>query len=157
MQQRFLFRSFPLVVFAILVPAGDSDAHSVFSKPFRERYEYRSVTCYACHLKGKDKKGKPLGKEVLNDLGKSMKKSMAKRDFTKRINDAKKSGAKVRKKVNTAVATEFVEALKTWEKNKSPDGQTWERRLEDGGLEGMKRAKPTSTEKKAPTGSPPSS
>lgn len=117
------------------------EAHTVLKKPFQQRYDFKSVTCFACHLNAKDEDGKRLGKEHLNDYGKAMKKLTAKRQFTDRLDAAKSSASATRKKIQSEVVKEFVETLKQLEKVKSPSGKLWGELIKGGKIDGVKLKK----------------
>ncbi len=123
----------------ILASCGTAVGSTVFKKPFQQRYGYRSVSCYACHAKGKDENGKPLGKEVLNELGKEMKKQFVEYKFGKRIEEVEKADAAAKKEVHAEIAKEFLEAIEKFEKIESPNGETWGELFKAGSIEGVKK------------------
>jgi cytochrome c553 len=123
----------------MLARCGPAVGSTVFKKPFQQRYEYRSVSCYACHMKGKDENGKPLGKEVLNELGKEMKKQFAEYKFGARIEEVKKADAATKKEVHAEIAKEFLEAIEKFEEIESPSGEKWGVLFKAGSIEGVKK------------------
>ena len=125
---------------AVVGPAA-AWGHSPYGKVMKERYELRSVSCYACHVKGKDEKtGKPLGKEHLNQFGEVLHTALKDKKITERLEAAKKLSRDERTKLNEVVAAEFLEGLKKIEGQAGPGGKTWLELLKSGELEGITRA-----------------
>ena len=124
---------------AIVIPSDTCNAHTILKRPFQKRYDFKSVTCYACHVDGKDKDGKRLGKEYLNDLGKDMHSLLAERKFTERIESAKKADSATRKKAHAEIIEEFLESLDQFEQLKSPNGLLWGPLIKDGKIDGVKK------------------
>jgi hypothetical protein len=92
--------------------ASAACAHSPYGKALKEHYGLRSVTCYACHVRGKDPEtGKPLGKEHLNEFGEVLHSVLKDKQITEQIEAAKKQGPKERKKINDLAAEEFLNAF----------------------------------------------
>ena len=136
-------RNFTTVVLCclLMVVTSSFPAHSqtVFKKALQKKHDFKSVSCTACHLKGKDANGKALGKEHRNAFGEAIYKLLADKEVTKRIKEAKKAGLDAKKKVNEEVTQEFLEALSTVEEMPSQEeGSTWGELLREGKLEGVK-------------------
>ncbi len=125
-----------------MICASGVFAHTIYKRPFQKRYDFRSVSCYACHAEGKDENGKRLGKEVLNDLGKVMKKNMGDGAVTARINEVKKEERDVQKKVEAEIAAEFLKAMDEIDQLKAPDGEnTWGELIKAGKIDGVRMKK----------------
>ena len=115
-----------------------AQSQTVFKKALQQKYGFKSVSCNACHQKGKDADGKSLSKEHRNEFGEALHGLLAEKNASQRIKDAKKAGADARKKMNAEVTVEFLEALTDVEKMESPDGPSWGELLRDGKMEGVK-------------------
>lgn len=114
-------------------------AHTPYVKALKERHELRSVSCFACHAKGKDEEtGRPLGKEHLNALGESLHAMLKDKKITERIEAAKQLSIAERKAVNEEAAAEFLKAMEQIESKPSADGKTWLQLIQTGELEGIR-------------------
>ena len=119
--------------------ASASYAHSPYGKALKEHYGLRSVTCYACHVRGKDPEtGKPLGKEHLNEFGEVLHGVLKEKQITQQIEAAKKEGPKERKQVNELATEEFLKAFATVKTSASASERTWEELITSGEQEGIK-------------------
>ena len=126
-----------------MIFASGVSAHTLYKRPFQKRYDFRTVSCYACHVDAKDENGKRVGKEELNDLGKVIKGNMGDGTVTERINEAKKEERDVQKKLEAEIAEEFLKAMDEIDKLKSPDGETtWGELIKAGKIDGVKMKKP---------------
>lgn len=130
----------------VVATSGSAEAYTVFKKPFQQRYGFRSVSCFSCHEKGKDKDGKPLGKEFLNELGKDMKKLFVESNLAERLDGAKKADSESKKKVHEEISKEFLQAIEKFETMKSPRGDPWGELIKAGKIEGVKMRKPKKEE-----------
>ncbi len=116
-------------------------AHSPYGRALKERHELRSVSCYACHVKGKNEDtGKPLGKEHLNEFGEVLRVVLEDKNFTQRLEAAKELSREERDKVNQEAAVEFLKALEQIENKAATGGKTWTRLIKSGDLEGIRIA-----------------
>ena len=111
--------------------AVDVQAESRFGSVMKKRYELRSVTCYACHVKGKDK-------EVLNDFGQDVAKTTDGLKLSQRLEAAKSLASEERQAVYRQVDQEFGEALKKLDKLQAPSGKTYAEAIPRGEIEGTK-------------------
>ena len=126
-------------LFVMMVAPTIALGHSPYAKALKTHYELRSVSCYACHAKGKDKKtGKSLGKEHLNSFGKAQAALLKDKKVKQRLEDVKKSSREEREKVNEAVAAEFLKVMAKIEKQPAADKKTWLELLKSGKLEGIR-------------------
>ena len=128
------------LVFAIQAPL---QAPTQFKKALQEEYSFKSVSCYVCHVKGKDAEGKTLGKEHRNEFGEVLSKLLEGTDVTKKIMDAKEAykedhDKEKRDAVYDAATEEFKKALEKAKPMKSKDGPTWDELLKGAKLEGLK-------------------
>ena len=124
-----------------LLVCGAARGHTPYAKAMKARYELRSVSCYACHVKGKDEAtGKPLGKEHLNKFGIALHAVLKDKGITAKLAAAKELEREQRDKVNEAAAAEFLSALKQIENKPNDDDKSWRQLIESGQLEGIKLA-----------------
>ncbi len=70
-----------------------AQSQTVFKKALQQKYGFKSVSCNACHQKGKDADGKSLSKEHRNEFGEALHGLLAEKNASQRIKDAKKAGA----------------------------------------------------------------
>jgi hypothetical protein len=131
-----------LIVAAICAALGPSsyvNAHIPYAMALRKHYELRLVTCYACHVQGKDEvTGKPLGKEHLNELGQSLDKLLKEKKITAQIEAAKNEDAAARKRVNNLATEEFLKAWKLVENETNSGQRTWREQIQAGEHEGIR-------------------
>ena len=120
--------------------AATADAHPPFGLAFKNRYDFRSVTCYACHIQGKDESGQLLSREHRNVLGKALAALLEEKKITERIEAAKELTFTERKKVNDAATEDFLKALEQLESKPAPEagGKTWEELIKSGQWEGIR-------------------
>jgi hypothetical protein len=134
------FTAFLCGLLAITLNLYPACGQLVFKTALQKKYDFKTVSCLTCHAKGKDAKGKPLGKEHRNLFGKQFEKLLKSKQVTKRLNDAKAlKDAKAKQKVTDAVTAEFLEALKKVEQLKSPTGPAWGELLREAKIEGVKK------------------
>ena len=119
--------------------AATAEAHPPFGLALKNAYDFRSVTCYACHIQGKDEEGKILGREHRNELGKALAKLLEEKMISERIEAAKELTFTERKKVNDAATEEFLKALEQLEDKPAPEagGKTWGELIKSGEWEGV--------------------
>ncbi len=137
-----------LLVFALLVAmvalgiTTTARGHSPYGKALKENYELKAVTCYACHLRGKDEKtGKPLGKEHLNEFGQALNDVLKDKKIKERIESAKEQSAEERQKMNDVAAEEFLKAFGTIKSQANSSGKTWMELIQSGEHEGIRLQK----------------
>ncbi|MBW3595785.1 MAG: hypothetical protein KY475_00760 [Planctomycetes bacterium] len=113
--------------------------HPPFGLALKAKYELRLVTCYACHVKGKDESGKLLGREHRNEFGQALHEALKEKNITARIEAAKELSFLERKEVNEAATADFLKALEQLEdKPAAESGKTWRELIESGEMEGVK-------------------
>jgi hypothetical protein len=119
--------------------ASAVNAHTPYGMALRKHFNLRSVTCYACHMKGNDQEtGKPLGKEHLNELGKSLDELLREKQITAQMEAAKTGTAADRKRVNQLATDEFLKAWKQLENETNSNQRTWREQIEAGEHEGIR-------------------
>jgi hypothetical protein len=138
MQRATWIGAFGILTFAGF--AATADAHPPFGLALKNHYDFRSVTCYACHIQGKDEEGKILGREHRNELGKALAALLEDKNITEQIEAAKELTFTERKKVNDAATEEFLKAMEQLESKPAPeaDGKTWGELIKSGEWEGVK-------------------
>jgi hypothetical protein len=133
--------AFGLVGIALLASAASAD--TLFMKALKAKYDYKIVSCYTCHAKGKDPAtGEPFGKEVRNDFGKLFEPALAGKDIKGRIAEAKEADDAKKAEINEAITADFLAALATVEAMQAADGKTYAEHLKAGTQEGVKLKTP---------------
>ncbi len=120
-----------------------ASAHPQFMKALKAKYDFRSVSCYTCHMKGKDPKtDKPYGKDVRNDFGKLFVPLLEGKNIDKRAEEAaeskKNDDEATAEKLDAGLTADFLEALDKVEAMKNADGKTYGELLKKGEIEGVK-------------------
>lgn len=127
-----------LLVFAVILGsvAAPSDvlAHIQLARPFKPRYELRTITCAACH----DKEQKEKSRDALTDLGKDLAKLLEGKRISERIEEAKDFSGDERKEFFETIEKETIEALEKLDKMKAPNGKLYAEALPAGDLDGTK-------------------
>ena len=113
----------------------------IFRKAFQEKHELKTVSCYVCHVKGKDAEGNLLGKEHRNEFGRSIAKLLEGKNVTQRIKDARDLDEDAKQKVYDETTKEFLQAVEKVEKTKSSKGTTWEELIKAGDLDAIEELK----------------
>jgi hypothetical protein len=126
---------------------GTASAHPQFMKALKAKYEFGTVSCYTCHMKGKDPAtDKPYGKEVRNDFGQLFLPGLKGKDIDKRAEES----AELKKdsdfdapnpeaeKIDAGLTADFLEVLGKVEAMKNADGKTYGELLKKGEIEGTK-------------------
>jgi hypothetical protein len=112
-----------------------SAAQTKLGTVFKKKYSLRSVSCYACHVKGEEK-------DVLNPFGHKIGKLLEGKNVTKRLKAAKEIEEEEEKEeVIAVIEQEFLEAFKKLEKLKAPSGNTYAEAIRAGEIEGIKLRK----------------
>jgi hypothetical protein len=148
-QERFpMKRSFGLicVVLLFIAQTPPSPAQSEFKKALQSKYDLKTVSCFACHIRKADipedqqAAFKKNAKSFRNDFGKEFDRLLDGKNITKRLAAVKELEADdpQKKKVKEEVTKEFLVALKEVEQVKSPSGVTYGELLEKGKLDGVK-------------------
>jgi len=110
-------------------------AQTKLGTAFKKTYGLRSVSCYACHVKGEEK-------DVLNPFGKEMGKLLVGKNVTERLEAAKKiEDEDERDEVIAVMEKEFLEVFKKLDKMKAPGGKTYAEAIAAGEIEGTKLRK----------------
>jgi len=107
---------------------------SKLGKTFKKKYNLRTVTCNACHVKGEEK-------DVLNPFGKKIDKLIEGMNVTERLEAAKELEIEEQDLVEEEIAKEFLEALKKLDSMKTPCGKTYAEVIAAGKIEGTKLRK----------------
>jgi hypothetical protein len=102
-----------------------ASAHSAFKKALQEKYDFKSVSCNSCHVKGKPKSDR-------NDFGKALHEPLEEMKF-----DGKGLTEKY-EEVKGEMSAAFLKALETVSKEKSPSGKTWGELLKNAEIDGIK-------------------
>ena len=118
---------------AIMVLPSAALAQTEFQIALRKKYNFKTVTCAACHPNIKDKTER-------NEFGTLLAKELKGKDVTKRLEDVKEKDVEdpARIKVKEEVTKEFLDALPKVETQKSKSGETFGELLKAGKLEGVK-------------------
>ena len=108
-------------------------AQTEFQLALRKKYNFKTVTCAACHPNIKDKTER-------NEFGTLLAKELKAKNVTKRLDEVKDLDLDnvIRMKVREEVTKEFLEALPKVEMQKSAGGETFGDLLKAGKLEGVK-------------------
>jgi len=121
-----------------------ASAHPQFMKALKAKYEFKTVSCYTCHMKGKDPAtDKPYGKEVRNEFGELFLPGLK----GKKIDDRAEEAAKLKKengfddpdaaKIDEGLTADFLEVLEKVEVMKNGE-KTYAELLKAGEVEGVK-------------------
>ena len=121
-------------------------AQTEFKKALQKKYDYKTVSCFTCHMRKKEISDdqqdafKENAKSFRNEFGKGFEKHLKGKDVTKRLADVKglATDDPDRKKVQEEVTKVFLEALKKIEAEKSPSGATYGELLKNAELDGVK-------------------
>ena len=121
-------------------------AQTAFKKTLQKKYDFKTVSCYACHSKKSEvpeeqhEDFKKNSKAFHNVFGKEFVKLLKGKEVTKRLLDVKKlpSDDPEKKKVIDEVNKEFLESLKTVEALEAPSGETYGELLKTATLSGVK-------------------
>lgn len=120
--------------FASIVP--QVGAHSAFKDALQKKYEFKSVSCNACHEKGKPKTAR-------NDFGKAFEPALMELKFdgmtlTEKFESVKDDEA-AKKEFEKVMAESFLKVLEDVVTKESPSGETWGALLEAGNIDGIKK------------------
>ena len=113
-----------------------ASAHSAFKKALQEKYDFKSVSCNSCHIKGKKKTER-------NDFGKAFK-DLQKLDYdgmglTEKFEAVKAGGNDAEQDAfEEEMKKAFLKVLEDVEKKESPDGKTWGELLKTADIDGIK-------------------
>ena len=111
-------------------------AHRQLGTPLKKRYELRSVSCNACHMKGKKK-----AKTDLTAFGSDIAKLVEGKMVSERIEAAKDLEHDEQMKVLDQITKEYTETLDKLDKMKAPSGKPYSEALPAGEIEGAKPRK----------------
>ena len=125
-----------VVAFAMMAAtSGKASAHSAFKKALQTKYDYKSVSCNSCHVKGKPKSER-------NEFGKVFHKPLDEMKFDGKGRTEKYEEVKGDKALKDAFEVEmaeaFLKALEAVSKEKSSGGKTWGELLKNAEIEGIK-------------------
>ena len=115
----------------LLTPSNLAHGHSFMTKPFKARYELRSVTCYACHVKGEEK-------DVVSDFGEVLKKLLEGKDVAARAETLKDLEKEDREKLTEELTKDLTDALDELDKLDAPSGKKYAEAIKAGEIEGTK-------------------
>ena len=126
-----------------------ASAHTEFKKALQKKYDYRTVSCFACHMRKSDvpddkqDEYKKNAKSFRNEFGQVLHEELKEKEITKRMADVKSlaSDDPEKKKVKAAVTEEFLAALKKVEEKESSDGTPFGELLKSAKLDGVKPKK----------------
>jgi hypothetical protein len=112
-----------------------ASAHSAFKKALQEKYDFKSVSCNSCHVKGKPKSDR-------NDFGKALHEPLEEMKFdgkglTEKYEEVKGDKA-LKEAFEKEMSAAFLKALETVSKEKSPSGKTWGELLKNAEIDGIK-------------------
>ncbi|HAN99604.1 MAG TPA: hypothetical protein DCQ98_20225 [Planctomycetaceae bacterium] len=125
-----------LVAFAGLsMTSGQAPAHSAFKNALQKKYEFQSVSCNACHEKGKPKTER-------NEFGKAFDEGLSALKFdglsiTEKFESVKDNEAE-KKAFEAVMAESFLAVLEEVKTKESSTGETWGAMLEAKSIEGIK-------------------
>ena len=130
----------------VISQASPAFAQTEFKKALQKKYDFKTVSCFTCHLRKKEVSDdqqaafKENAKAFRNEFGKAFEKHLKGKDVTKRLADVKELATDdpQRKKVREEVTKEFLEALKKLESEKSSSGETYGELLKNAELDGVK-------------------
>jgi len=121
------------IVFSLGLPPAF--AQTKLGTTFKKKYSLRSVSCYACHVKGEEK-------DVLNSFGQELGKLLEGKNVTERLDAAKEIEEEEEKEeVLAVIEKEFLEVFKKLDKLKAPSGKTYAEAIKGGEIEGTKLRK----------------
>jgi hypothetical protein len=121
------------IVFSLSLPPAS--AQTKLGRAFKKKYALRSVSCYACHVKGEEK-------DVLNSFGQEIGKLLEGKNVTERLEAAKEIEEEEEKdEVLAVIEKEVLEAFKKLEKIKAPSGKAYGEAIKVGEIEGIKLGK----------------
>ena len=140
------FLCLPCSLFLLLAQVPSAPAQSEFKKALQAKYDFKSVSCYACHMRksevGADQEAafEENGKAFRNAFGKAFDKHLQGKEVTKRLAAVKEldSDDPKKLKVKEEVTQDFLEALTIVETEKSPSGPTYGELLKQAMLDGVK-------------------
>ncbi len=124
-------RLFCTAVVGLIVGVPAAEGHTFMRKPFQKKYDLKSVSCYTCHIKGKDK-------EIVTEFGKTLKTLLKGKEITARMKAVKGADRKAKKEVEEECTKDLVEALKKLDKMKTPSGKSYPEAIKAGDVEGAK-------------------
>ena len=135
-----------LTLVAIVAHATVANAQIVFRTELKEKYDFKTVSCYACHMRKSDvaedqvTKFEENSKAFRNAFGKRLEELLKEKNVTQRLKEAKKLPREdvKRQAVEEQVKKEFHEALKKLETMECPDGRTYKEALQKGKIDGIK-------------------
>lgn len=115
----------------LIAPSDTALGHSFMTKPFKARYELRSVTCYACHVKGEEK-------DVVSDFGQELKKLLDGKEVAARAETLKDLEKEERDKLTEELTEDLIKALDELDKLDAPSGKKYAEAIKAGEIEGTK-------------------
>ena len=126
-----------LVVAGLAAFVSQAPAHGVFKNALQEKYEFKSVSCNACHVKGEPKTER-------NDFGKAFQDGIDALSYdgmgmTAAYEAAKDKGDAEKAAFEEVMKEAFLEVLKEVETKESPSGDTWGDLLQAGSIDGIKK------------------
>jgi len=119
------------LVGSILAPAVS--AHTQLGTPLRKRYNLRTVSCTACHVKDEKE-----SRAALTAFGKDIAKILEGKMVSERIAATQELSREERAKVLKEMEQEYLEALDQLDKMKAPSGNPYVQALPAGEIEGTK-------------------
>lgn len=135
-----------LTLVAIVANATVANAQIVFQKELKEKYDFKTVSCYTCHVRKSDiaedqtAKFEENSKAFRNAIGKQLEELLKEKNVTQRLKDVKglpREDPK-REAVEEQVKKEFHEALEKLEAMKCPEGGTYKEALQKAKIDGIK-------------------
>ena len=143
--------------------ASSASAHSLFGRALKEKYEFRSASCYACHLHKDQTEGftaeqleayKEEPKAFYNEFGKLLLPHLEDKKIDERVQaatDAKKAAREAdseeeeaaleakEEQIEAELTKDFLEALKAVEAMQNEaKGKTYAELLRAGEIEGVR-------------------
>jgi len=118
------------VLLALLI-SSTAAAESKFGTVMKSHFRLRSVSCYACHVKDKEK-------TELTEFGVVLDKLLQGKRLSARLEEAKGADAEAKKQINDEVEKELIEAFKKLAEMKTAAGTTYESAIQAGEIEGLK-------------------
>ncbi len=108
-------------------------AHTEFRTVVQTRYDFKTVSCYTCHVPREEK-------SVRNDVGQTFAKLLEGQDLTAKLAAVEELDSEdpVRVKAAEEASAIFLKALEELEKTEHPDGGTWADAFKAGKIEGTK-------------------
>ncbi len=123
-----------LGLLSLVLFAPAASAHGLLGTPLKAKYELRSVSCTACHLKESREKSK----EDLTPFGVDIAKILEGKKVSERVEAAKDLESEERKKVYDEIEEEYTAALEKLDKMKAANEKLYEEALPAGDIEGTK-------------------